>query len=619
MSYSEGEDSEGEDSYIPESDLDSDVDEPIPNHLVKNRQMNDEPEEIPDGVEVLTASNLGKRVWDKHQVCVYCEKLYAKLPRHMEAAHSTEIEVAEILSLNKKSKERSKKWEILRNKGNHAHNVQVLQKGSGYIIPVKRPTFLVSASLYLPCKQCLGYYVGSDMWKHLKKCPLTEEKKSQSKHLQAECSMLLPMPESVSSALKTKVLSKMNRDEIFLVAKNDETILQLGERLLGSVDDEAHLFQYVSQKMREVARLLLTIRSYYPELESMKDCINPMHFDKVISAVKTTAGFDVETNRYRIPSLALKLGHAIRKCAMIIKADGIKMGDDNLTKRAEHFDELCSIDWATKVSCRAITTLSQRKWNKPNMIPLSAEVMKVQKHMHSISTHLEQKLKDNPRAEDWSELAQVSLAQVIMFNRRRSGEIERLKVVDYFKKSKSHNDDVLQSLSKWEQELCLKLTRVEIRGKRGRKVPVLLTETFTKTLDLLMETRRKVGLSDSNPFLFARPNARTPHRGPDCLRKFALKSSGVENPEYITSTQLRKQVATMSQVLSLKGNELDVLAGFMGHDINIHREYYRLPENTLQTAKVAKILMLAESGSIAEFAGKSLDEIQVDMDGKLMM
>ena len=43
-------------------------------------------------------------------------------------------------------------------------------------------------------------------------------------------------------------------------------------------------------------------------------------------------------------------------------------------------------------------------------------------------------------------------------------------------------------------------------------------------------------------------------------------------------TQLQKQIAILSQMLNLK--ETDMLAKFLGHDIHIHREYYRLPEQT---------------------------------------
>ena len=52
----------------------------------------------------------------------------AKLPRHLEAVHKNEHEVAQAFSLRKNSKERKNLLAVIRNKGNHAHNVKVLKK-----------------------------------------------------------------------------------------------------------------------------------------------------------------------------------------------------------------------------------------------------------------------------------------------------------------------------------------------------------------------------------------------------------------------------------------------------------------------------------------------------------
>ncbi|KAL7841057.1 hypothetical protein SRHO_G00247480 [Serrasalmus rhombeus] len=49
-----------------------------------------------------------------------------------------------------------------------------------------------------------------------------------------------------------------------------------------------------------------------------------------------------------------------------------------------------------------------------------------------------------------------------------------------------------------------------------------------------------------------------------------------------------------------------------GHDVRVHRDYYRLPEGTLQLAKISKILMALETGRLGEFSGKNLDEIHID-------
>ena len=100
------------------------------------------------------------------------------------------------------------------------------------------------------------------------------------------------------------------------------------------------------------------------------------------------------------------------------------------------------------------------------------------------------------------------------------------------------------------------------------------------------------------------------YRGNDCLRKFS-NECGAENPDAITSTMLRKHVATMCEMLSLKDNEMDELADFLGHDIRIYREFYRLPDHVIQVAEISRILLATESGTLRKYSGKSLDEIDL--------
>lgn len=73
--------------------------------------------------------------------------------------------------------------------------------------------------------------------------------------------------------------------------------------------------------------------------------------------------------------------------------------------------------------------------------------------------------------------------------------------------------------------------------------------------------------------------------------------------------------------MDLKESELDWLCSHMGHTINVHRNYYRLPQSTLEVAKVGKMLMAIESG-ISKHSGKKLDEIELsdieeESEGKL--
>lgn len=154
------------------------------------------------------------------------------------------------------------------------------------------------------------------------------------------------------------------------------------------------------------------------------------------------------------------------------------------------------------------------------------------------------------------------------------------------------NADIEQHPSPVERHLISQFLRVEIPGKRDRTVPVLLTKTFKNAIDVLLKYR---STSSDNIFIFSRSSSQGHLRCSDVLRKFSVLC-GAKNPETLRSTRLRKHVATISQVANLKENELELLAQFMGHNIKVHREFYSLPTEILQTAKVAKILVAMEKG-----------------------
>lgn len=177
--------------------------------------------------------------------------------------------------------------------------------------------------------------------------------------------------------------------------------------------------------------------------------------------------------------------------------------------------------------------------------------------------------------------------------------------------------DITMALTYLENKLCQYFRRVEIRGKRGRKVPVLLTPSMQESISLLIENRSRCGIPNENPFLFARPYAMTFFRGSDCIREFAV-ACGAKNPQTLTSTKLRKQIGTLSEVLNLSNTELDQLADFLGHDIRVHRQFYRLPEGTLQLAKISKSLLALEKGRLADFKGQNLNEINIDPEGSIL-
>ena len=293
-------------------------------------------------------------------------------------------------------------------------------------------------------------------------------------------------------------------------------------------------------------------------------------------------------------------------------ASELEKGQD--TSKTRQFIELYDLQWSKEVSRQALTTLEEAKWNRSDVdnLPMAADIQRMHSYLDAETARSAGELKEKPSAGTYKQLAELVLTSLILFNRRRQGEASAITVTSYQKAltANTEHPEVTAALSEFEKHLAGSLLRVVVRGKKGRGVPVLFTEAMRSSVTLLMEAREAAG-ANASPYLFANTMSADlrPLRGCDCLRKFA-RQSGVANPTALTSTKLRKHIATMSQLLNLKDNELDLLASFLGHDIRVHRETYRMPEATTQLAMVSKLLMASEKG-LAGWRGQSLADIEV--------
>lgn len=578
------------------------------------------------GITVLACENSedGHRVYDKRYFCLFCDKSYAKIKAHLIFKHEETVEVAEMMS-KETVKSQNRYLVRLRNLGNHKHNCEVMRKGEGSIIVVYRPQAgeIALAENFVPCPNCYGYYEKSQLWRHCKKrCVWAPEnvEVAGEKLVVSKGRMLLPVPEYICVRTK-EILSHLRAgDPASRAVMNDMLILQFAQKLAMKHYDDDDRHEHVRCKVRELGRLLVQLKEDYDQVQSLADAIDPMFFRNVIVSVKKVAGYNEATGAFAVPSLALKLGHSLKKCATIQLSEALQTHSRDMEEKANKFIQLCEMNWSHEISTAALKTLSNKKLNKVTIMPLTSDIAKLTSHLAKLSDEAIGCLSLNGgadvKASAWLTLAEVTLAQLILFNRRRVGEVSKMRIETFRTActgAVQNNADIAQHLSAVEIHLCSILTRVEIIGKRGNHVPVLLTAAFKTAVDLIVAHRIDGGVYESNNYVFARPGSPKHIRGADVIRKYA-DECGAESPETLRGTSLRKHVATLSQVLNLKKNELDLLAQFMEHDIRVHRDFYRLPCDLLQTAKVAKILVAMDSGQQHRLTGQSLDDIQLDIN-----
>ena len=71
-------------------------------------------------------------------------------------------------------------------------------------------------------------------------------------------------------------------------------------------------------------------------------------------------------------------------------------------------------------------------------------------------------------------------------------------------------------------------------------------------------------------------------------------------------------MATIAQILVLNGDELGHLSNHLGHSETVHRNFYRQQESVIEKTHITKMLELVNTGNIAKYKGKTLNDVTLD-------
>ncbi|XP_064648164.1 uncharacterized protein LOC135500562 [Lineus longissimus] len=425
--------------------------------------------------------------------------------RHLKDMHKEEREIIEYMAVKDPKKKRNLEIKF-RNLGEHLHNTTVIRNNSGILSVQYRSSRPLPWQEYVPCEHCLGYYAKRELRRHVSRCPLSPElgiKKYSRVVVSGQ--LLLPVQISTTAGFK-EVLVTMASDEISRIVKGDHIILALGAKKFEKFGLDHDQWSSIHNTTRELGKLLRALREATNQPNStIEDFIDPCRYRDVVACVKQISGFCGESHQVTTPSLALKLGHSIKKCEKIVKKNAMEMKLKEAKEDAAEFIGMCNDYWTEDISTHALRNLHEAKRNKIKYIPLTNDVKILSNYLRRKGEAAFNKLsKSSHDSTSWRDLAEVAMSQLILFNMRRQGEVSKMKVEDFKAQHTGAQEDVLQALSPLEKELCTKLRRIEIVGKKTSTVPMLITAQMQAWIELVIETRDKVGIPPDNQFLFAR-------------------------------------------------------------------------------------------------------------------
>lgn len=110
-----------------------------------------------------------------------------------------------------------------------------------------------------------------------------------------------------------------------------------------------------------------------------------------------------------------------------------------------------------------IRSLNEAKWNAPQLIPFNEDVRKMHQYLDTKTMECQRNLKEEAVKKNWAELAKITLCEVIIFNRRREGEVSKMPLNAFTLRDTSvTHPDVELALSELEKKLCKHLQQIEI-------------------------------------------------------------------------------------------------------------------------------------------------------------
>lgn len=568
---------------------------------------------------MFVASSQGWSGANKQNFCFYCKTFQTKIHRHLERIHKNEADVQKFINLPKNTKERRQIIDTIRRNGNFLFNTNT-KYNNGELIVCRRPNKKKprTAQNFQACINCKGFFSKATLRHHVRYCFGRSKKRERSIMILGRA--ITGRIHKAANPMLAKVVFPVLRDDhIIRLIRYHELIIKHANKLCDKYKLQ-HQHEMIRSRLRLLGRFLYVLKAINPNVDDFASLYHPKYYDNIIQAVNKVAKFNSRKNVYKTPSNATNLGTLLKQVGNTLITECIKKSDNLKKQVTEDLLKLLKNDFSASISRTALETQSQKKRQKKVVLPTTTDISKLYNYLKKIRQSNYGKLIIRFSYNAWLNLAKATLVTILVFNRRRAGETERILVKEFNSRQaidEKTNFELFESLSSSNKKIAKKYVRFVIRGKKNRDVPVLLNSDLTQNILLLLEHRRNAKIHHENPYLFALPGKNKNRfkflRACQLLREFS-EQCGADLPTSLRGTKLRKHIATKCILLNLQNDEVTDLCNYMGHAENIHKEYYRQPIISRDILRMSQLLEKAQNVADEDGEYKSNSDVTESSD-----
>nr|CAI5841915.1 unnamed protein product [Callosobruchus analis] len=223
----------------------------------------------------------------------------------------------------------------------------------------------------------------------------------------------------------------------------------------------------IRAKLRLLGRFMLEMRKLDGKIRDLATLLSPEYFDNVMIAINHMAGFNSNTNTYRTPVTAV-------------------------------FEE----DFGNYVNKTVTESQLQMKRQKKEIF---SNILNIKEECYNL-------LREKFQIDLWKELASYTLISLLIFNRKRAGEAERITLNDF---------NTIQSACRISRK-SKKIFEICYPRKKARGVSVLVSKEAFESIKLLVKFRQEANVAEENPYLFALPSNSPIHAHLDACKLLRL-------------------------------------------------------------------------------------------------
>ncbi|KAH3860949.1 hypothetical protein DPMN_023873 [Dreissena polymorpha] len=285
----------------------------------------------------------------------------------------------------------------------------------------------------LPCLDCYGFYARNYLCRHTNMCKAKIDKRLRLAEVVSRSRFL------ISGGLVSTLTNELSVPTELQNIVNGSLILLYGQVLISHLGSTRH--KYVAKRMRHLGRLKMQLNELKEQDVELNAYISPCYFDAIITAVKSLGGYH-QNEDYRsvfeAPSLALSLGYSLVRLSELKRGIAIQRKSFVSKSESDNFIKLDCNHWNRIISSIALRSLKENAFKKSMVLFVVRDLLKINCYLHARLAGLTQILSEKTDRQVWKLLADVTLASIILFNRRRSTEVAQLLRRSYRQRMYGH-------------------------------------------------------------------------------------------------------------------------------------------------------------------------------------